>query len=124
MYNILTVLGGFKIFKGNSIFLSVILSLSILSSSLVLGPASVSAADHGGIPININKEQKGVLPAIWIIAGFLTAGATTFTIYTVHEKNYDMAERCAQDCKDAGGVADVKNTFPGIGYDVKCKIPQ
>ncbi|AUM67370.1 hypothetical protein C0R09_15010 [Brevibacillus laterosporus] len=111
-------------FKGNSIFLSVILSLSILSSSLVLGPASISAADHGGILININKEQKGVLPAIWIIARFLTAGATTFTIYTVHEKNYDMAERRVQDCKYAGGVADVKNTFPGIGYDVKCKIPQ
>nr|WP_242066318.1 hypothetical protein [Brevibacillus laterosporus] len=34
------------------------------------------------------------------------------------------AERRAQDCKDAGGVPEVKNTFPGIGFDVKCKIPQ
>ncbi|MCR8987211.1 hypothetical protein NW801_19590 [Brevibacillus laterosporus] len=111
-------------FKGNSIFLSVILSLSILSSSLVLSPPTISAADHGAIPINITKDQKGILPVIWAIAAIVTAGATTYTVYTVHERNSEMAERRAQDCKDAGGVPEVKNTFPGIGFDVKCKIPQ
>ncbi|RAP31218.1 hypothetical protein C2W64_00390 [Brevibacillus laterosporus] len=95
-----------------------------MSSSLVLGPASISAADHGAIPINITKQQQGILPVIWAIAAIVTAGATTYTVYTVHERNSDMAERRAQDCKDAGGIPEVKNTFPGIGYDVKCKIRQ
>ncbi|AYK08867.1 hypothetical protein D8Z77_22350 [Brevibacillus laterosporus] len=39
----------------------------------------------------------------------------------LHARNYKFAEVQSQDCKEAGGIPEVRNTWGGLGFAITCK---
>ncbi|WP_301994030.1 hypothetical protein [Brevibacillus laterosporus] len=44
-----------------------------------------------------------------------------FFLNLLHSKNYKLAEEQSQDCKAAGEIPAVSNTWSGLGFTVTCK---
>ncbi|WP_090676856.1 hypothetical protein [Paenibacillus tianmuensis] len=68
--------------------------------------------------VSISPQVLPILPILWEIGTLITVGATTFTVYTVHERNTEIAEKRAKECTEKGGVAETENQFFNIGYKV------
>ena len=46
----------------------------------------------------------------------------TIFVNRAHIHNQKLADKLATDCKEAGGVPEMKNTWTGIGVKVTCKL--
>ncbi|GIP58658.1 hypothetical protein MKX50_03390 [Paenibacillus sp. FSL W8-0186] len=57
--------------------------------------------------------------------GFVFIGVViiaTIFLNRAHIKNHAFADKLAMDCKEAGGVPEMQNTWTGIGVKVTCKL--
>lgn len=44
-----------------------------------------------------------------------------FFLDYLHARNYKFAEVQSQDCKEAGGIPEVRNTWGGLGFVITSK---
>ncbi|QDX94207.1 hypothetical protein EEL32_07805 [Brevibacillus laterosporus] len=64
-----------------------------------------------------SKRKRMIYPLLIMV--FV---AVCFTFLNFHHvRNYKLTEMQSQDCKEAGGVPEVSNTWGGLGFTFTCK---
>ncbi|WP_055106667.1 hypothetical protein [Paenibacillus ihumii] len=63
-----------------------------------------------------------IMLTFWGIVFIGTVIIVTIFVNKAHIQNQEFADKLAMDCKEAGGVPEMQNTWTGIGVKVTCKL--